>query len=254
MGASHGHALHYHGHSRVHRLAPEAKVAAAFAFVLCVAVTPPTAPWAFGIDLVALVAIAALAGLPARFVVARATIIAPFVAFALLIPFVATGPQVDVVGVAVSREGLVGAFNILAKAVNGIMVSILLTATTEQDRILTGLERLHVPIVLTTIAAFMLRYAALLSGEMGRMRIAMTARGHDPRWFWQARPMATAAGALFVRSYERGERVHAAMLSRGYTGTMPQLHPHPATSRDWLLAGLAPAVAAATAVAALIAT
>ena len=49
----------------------------------------------------------------------------------------------------------------------------------------------------------------------------MTARGHDARWFWQARPLATSAGAMFIRAYERGERIHHAMLARGFTGSMP---------------------------------
>jgi cobalt/nickel transport system permease protein len=29
--------------------------------------------------------------------------------------------------------------------------------------------------------------------------------------------------ALFLRTYERGERVYVAMLARGYAGTMPRL-------------------------------
>ena len=29
--------------------------------------------------------------------------------------------------------------------------------------------------------------------------------------------------ALFLRSYERGERVYLAMLARGYAGAMPRL-------------------------------
>jgi len=37
--------------------------------------------------------------------------------------------------------------------------------------------------------------------------------------------VARSAGALFIRSYERGERVHLAMLSRGYTGVLPDLAP-----------------------------
>lgn len=254
MGASHGHALYYHGHSRIHHLAPEAKVAAAFAFVLSVALTPPTAPWAFGIDLAVVVLVVVAARLPVRFVLARMTIIAPFIAFALLIPFVASGPETRVLGLSMSREGIVGAFNILVKAVNGILVSIVLTGTTEQDQILKGLERLHVPVVLTGIAAFMLRYVSLITSEMGRMRVAMTARGYDPRWLWQARPIANASGALFVRSFERGERVHAAMLSRGYTGTMPDQQPHRPGGTDWLLAGLPPVVAAVTAAIALVVT
>jgi cobalt/nickel transport system permease protein len=100
-------------------------------------------------------------------------------------------------------------------------VSILLTATTEITDIFRGLSVLRVPALFTSIAGFMIRYLELIAGELARMRIAMTARGYDPKWISQARPIATAAGALFVRSYERGERIHAAMLARGFTGVMP---------------------------------
>ncbi len=66
------------------------------------------------------------------------------------------------------------------------------------------------------------------------MRTAMVARAHDPRWLWQAKPIASSAGAMFVRSYERGERVHSAMLARGFTGSMPQLDHRPATMTEWI--------------------
>ena len=59
--------------------------------------------------------------------------------------------------------------------------------------------------------------------EMGRMLVGMRSRGCDPRSprHWPA--LARSLGALFIRSYERGERVHLAMLSRGYTGVLPDL-------------------------------
>ena len=53
------------------------------------------------------------------------------------------------------------------------------------------------------------------------MGVARQSRGYDPRWLWQARAVASSAGTLFVRSFERGERVHLAMVSRGYAGAMP---------------------------------
>jgi cobalt/nickel transport system permease protein len=71
------------------------------------------------------------------------------------------------------------------------------------------------------IMAFMVRYLEVVTGEMQRMKVAREARGFrasNPR-HWPV--LARSAGALFIRSYERGERVHLAMLSRGYTGTMP---------------------------------
>ncbi|MDP8978125.1 MAG: cobalt ECF transporter T component CbiQ [Actinomycetota bacterium] len=251
MGAGHSHPLYVHEHSVVHALAPEVKLVAALGFVLAVAVTPREALWAFAVDAAALTGVVCLARLPARFLLARLAIVVPFIAFAFVIPFVASGERVEVLGLGVSRVGLWGAWNIVAKATLGATTSIALAATTEVPRILRGMARLRVSPALTTIAAFMVRYLELIADQLGRMRTAMTARGHDPRWLWQARPIAASAGALFVRSYERGERVHAAMLSRGYTGTMPVPDERTATAGEWLAAAGFPLLAATAAVVAL---
>jgi cobalt/nickel transport system permease protein len=66
------------------------------------------------------------------------------------------------------------------------------------------------------------------------------------------RGMAASAGTLFVRSYERGERVYLAMLARGYEGTMPVLEGRRRTAADWWAAAL-PLAAWTFAVAALVA-
>lgn len=248
MGAGHAHPLYHHGHSWIHRLAPEVKVAATLVFVLAVALTPRELVIAFLVDAAVLAAVIRAAELPWRFVGARLAVIVPFVLFAVLIPFIAGGEQIRLLGLSLSADGLWSTWNILAKATLGATTSIVLAGTTEQSRILVGLERLRAPRVMTTIAAFMLRYLELLADEVRRVRIAMTARGYDPRWVTQAKPIASAAGALFIRSYERGERVHAGMLARGFTGSMPELEPRArATRREWLTAlvvACLPAVAA----------
>jgi cobalt/nickel transport system permease protein len=59
---------------------------------------------------------------------------------------------------------------------------------------------------------------------------------------------------LFVRSFERGERVHLAMVSRGYGGTMPRLDERATTARDWSSALVLPVLAVAVAVAANVVT
>ena len=252
MGAGHAHALHVHGHSPVHRLAPEAKVVAVVAFVLAVALTPREALWVFAVDAVALLAIARIAGVRYRFLFSRMLVVLPFILFAFALPFIASGERTEVLGVSVAVEGLWGMATILSRSLLGVAASVLLAATTEVPRILRGLERLRVPPVLTQIAAFMLRYLEVITGELGRMRRAMTARGYDPRWLWQARPIAASAGALFIRSYERGERVHAAMLARGWDGTMPDLVADRATASDWGRAALLPLLALSLAVAAIL--
>ena len=254
MGAGHAHPLYVHEHSRIHRLAPEAKVAAAFAFVVTVAVTPPRAMWAFGIHAAAVAVVVRLSRVPVRFVLLRLLGILPFVLFAFFIPFLATGERIEVAGIALSREGLWGAWNVLAKATLGATVSILLAATSEVPDILKGLTRLRVPSVIVSIASFMIRYLELIVEELGRMRTAMTARGYRPRWLWQAKPIAASAGVLFVRSYERGERIYGAMLARGYTGTMPDLGGRRATGAEWALALVLPAVGAIVAATALVTT
>ncbi|HJR93249.1 MAG TPA: cobalt ECF transporter T component CbiQ [Acidimicrobiia bacterium] len=248
MGAGHAHALYVHEHSPVHRLAPDVKLVAAVAFVLAVAVTPRRALWAFAVDFAVVVTVVRLARLRLRFVLPRLAAVAPFIVFALLIPFIATGERTSVLGLQVSVEGMWAMWNVIAKATLGALVSIVLATTTEVPDIIRGLGRLRVPALITTIAAFMIRYLEVIAGELGRMRTAMTARGYDPRWISQARPIASAAGSLFVRSYERGERVYDAMLARGYTGVMPAFAEHHTHAREWAWASLFPLVAIVAAV------
>lgn len=228
--------------SPVHRLAPEVKVAALFVLVVSVALTPRHAVGAFVVDAAVLAAVFVVARLPTM-VLVRLVVVVPFVAFAFFVPFVGGGEQVRVLGIDLSVAGLWATWNILAKAILGAFASILLAATTPIPDILHGLGRLKFPSVVVGIIGFMFRYLDVLADQLRRMRRAMTARGHDPRWLWQARPVASSVGVLFVRSYERGERIHGAMLARGFTGTMPALDERSATGRDWLLAAVPASIA-----------
>jgi len=250
MGAGHTHALYIHDHTAIHRMPAEVKIVAAALFVAATASTPRQAVWAFGAHALILGAALVVGRAPPRFVAARLLTVLPFVLFALLIPFTASGERIDVLGAAVSREGVWGAWNIIAKAVLGAGSAILLAATTEAPDILRGMARLRAPAALTAIAGFMIRYLEVIAGELTRMRTAMTARAYNPRLLWQAKPIAASAGTLFMRSYERGERAYAAMLARGYTGAMPDLGHRGAARADWLRALPLPALAAAASVAA----
>ena len=253
MNGSHGFThrhLHVHGTSAVHRLAPEAKLAGLFGFVVLVALTPRTGVVVFAVHAATVLLVAAAAALRARLVVRRLATVVPFVAFALALPFIGDGATTDVGPVALSTDGLWAAWNVLVKALLGSTAGLLVTATTPIPDVLVGLGRLRVPTAIVGIIGFMFRYLDLIVADLGRMRRAMVARGHDPRWLWQARPIASSAGVLFVRTYERGERVHGAMAARGFAGTMPALHTTTdASARDWVLA-LLPAGLAATALAA----
>lgn len=254
MGAGHAHALYIHEHSVIHGLSPTAKVVATLGLVISVAITPREAIWAFAVYAVIIVTLSRIGRVPITFLAARLIAVVPFVAFALFIPFIAGGETTTMLGVELSVPGLWGTWNIVAKAILGASASILLTATTEVADILRGMGVLRVPALFTAIAVFMIRYLELIADELGRMRVAMTARGYDPRWLSQVRPIAGAAGALFVRSYERGERIHAAMLSRGFTGVMPVLRADHSGGRDWLAVAVFVPVCVLVAAVALVTT
>jgi cobalt/nickel transport system permease protein len=217
--------LHVDGTSPVHRMAAAPKLAGLVAFVLVVALTPGRAVAPFLVDLVLVVALVGIARLPVRLVVARLAAVLPFVAFALLLPFVASGERTSVLGVEFAVDGLWASWSILAKALLGATATIVVTATTPIPELLRGLERLRVPRLLVAIIASMVRYLDLVADQLARSRRAMVARGHDPRWLWQVAPIASSIGSTFVRTYERGERVHLAMAARGFTGTLPTTAP-----------------------------
>jgi cobalt/nickel transport system permease protein len=253
MASGHAHRLHVPGASVVHTLPPHTKLVAALAFMVVVVLTDAHRVWAFAGFAALLAGLARLAAVPALLIARRMLVEVPFVLFALAMPFLTPGERVHVLGVPLSVAGIWAAWNVLAKATLGVVTSIQLAATTDLRMLLLGLERLRLPGLLVQIMTFMLRYTDVVADEMNRMRIARAARGFEARDVRALPVLAHSAGALFIRSYERGERVHLAMLSRGYTGTMPQTVDVAATPRQWATALTLPAAATALAVLTLLA-
>ncbi|MBD0710779.1 MULTISPECIES: cobalt ECF transporter T component CbiQ [unclassified Streptomyces] len=243
MGAGHAHQLYRHARSPVHELPPQTKLVAVLGFVVVVVSTPREAVWAFALYALLLAGVAATARVPAGLLLRRLLIELPFVAFALLMPFVVPGEETRVLGVTLSVPGLWGAWNVLAKGTLGVAASVLLAATTELRALLLGLQRLRLPPLLVQIASFMIRYGDVVTDELRRMSVARRSRGFEARGVRHWGVLAKTAGALFIRSYERGERVHLAMVSRGYTGTLPVLDETAATRAQWARAAVLPLAA-----------
>jgi len=254
VGAGHAHVLYRDRTSPVHRLPPEVKIAAMVAFTIAVVATPREAFWAFGGYAVLIVLVAFVARVGAGWLITRSVIELPFVLFAFALPFLGAGERISWLGLELSVDGLYGGWNILAKGTLGVLASLLLAATTTMRDLILGLDRLRCPQILTQIATFMLRYLDVLVGEGRRMRIARISRGDDPRFLWQLRGFAAGVGALFLRAFERGERVYLAMVSRGYDGRMPAAwrSAGAATTRQWLVAATVPLAATTIAAAAVV--
>ncbi|HEY0904690.1 MAG TPA: cobalt ECF transporter T component CbiQ [Marmoricola sp.] len=216
MGAAHGHKLHFHGHSVVHRLPAHVKLLALLGFVLVVVATPFAWHAAFVGYAGLLALVIALSKVPVGYLAKRMVVEVPFVVFAVLMPFLATGPDAEVLGVTVSEPGLLAAGSLLVKGTLGVLASLTLAATTEPHALLDGLSRLRLPHQLVQIMSFMIRYLDVVAEEMRRMRIARESRCFRATSVRDWGILGRAGAALFVRSYERGERVHLAMLARGH--------------------------------------
>lgn len=251
MGAPHGHTLHFHGHSPLHRIPAHAKLLGLLGVILVIVLTPRDYLLAFAGYAVIVTALVALSQVPMRYVLRRLWPVLPFLLAALILPVVATGERVDVGPVSLAVEGLRGGLVLLLKVLLSATLAVLFAATTEPRDLVRGLDQLRLPQPLVQIMSFMLRYLEVVSDEVRRMSIALASRGFRARSPRHWPVLARTLGALFIRSFERGERVHLAMVSRGYTGRMPMQH-QVATVRDWATVAVVPALAAVTLVVAML--
>jgi cobalt/nickel transport system permease protein len=100
---------------------------------------------------------------------------------------------------------------------------LLLAWTTTAEELLRALRQLHVPVLFVATLSFMNRYLHVAEDELVRMRRARAARTFDHAPAARLRTVAALIGMLLVRSFERSERVHAAMLARGFDGQIRSL-------------------------------
>lgn len=223
MAAGHSHPLYRDGDSAVHRAPAEVKIVCLVVFVLAVVATPREIFWPFILYAAIVVAVWRIARIPLRWILPRMLIEAPFLVLAVLLPFAEGGERVHVAGLSLSVSGLYAAWGIVIKGTLGVAASLTVAATTTTRELPIALSRLGVPAMITSVLVLMLRYIDVLAAEAGRMRMARLSRGDSPRALHQVAAIARSVGALFLRSYERGERVYVAMLSRGFDGRAPEL-------------------------------
>jgi cobalt/nickel transport system permease protein len=181
-----------------------------------------------------LVACSATAGLGPLRLSGGAVVALPFTlaAFPLIftiqeqiIATVALGP----LDVTISAEGLRRFLTITAGSWLSVQVALLLAFTTPFHDLVDALRELRLPRILISIISFMYRYLAVLTDEGARMLRARDARsalgdgrgGGSLRW--RATVTGRMVGSLFLRAYERSERIYAAMQARGFEGEFRHL-------------------------------
>ncbi len=215
----------------LHRLDPRAKLLGTLALVAAVVLTPNGDWRSFALFLGVELALLLLAAVPPAYVLRRTLTVLPFVlVVAVFLPFAREGAaalafRLGPWHVTLSREGLVLLGSVLAKACLSAFALILLTATTHMRELLLGLRRLHAPQLFVALFAFMYRYLFVLTDEAERLATARSSRALSRDLGLGIRSVGHMAGSLFIRSYERGERIYGAMLARGGGGESRTLTP-----------------------------
>lgn len=203
-------------------------------FVLAVSLLPSGSYLALALVWAGLVAVAIGAGLPPLLASRRAFVAAPFMLAAL--PLVVSRPE-DPLGqlalgpltLTISGEGLRLFATIALKSWVSVQAALLLSFTTPFHDLVDGLRELRLPRIMVAIISFMYRYLAVLTEEATRMLRARAARSADPTGRgggslrWRASVTGAMVGSLFLRSYERSERIYSAMQARGFDGEFRHL-------------------------------
>ena len=200
------------GSGPLHRLDPRVKLVATVAYVVGVVATPPGAWRALAAEGLALAFAVGLSGVPPLALIRR------WLGFLVLVGFLAAmvapgrpeREQLGVVGVALA---------ILAKNSLAFLAMMVLVQVTPFRTLLAAMGRLGLPPLIVSTLQFMERQVHILVDELGRMVQARRSRTFRRSGRLDFGLLTGLIGMLFLRSFERGERVHAAMLARGWDGT-----------------------------------
>jgi cobalt/nickel transport system permease protein len=218
-----------HLNSFIHRLDPRTKLVTSLAFIVAVVLTPGNWP-IFTIYFCIIAVMLVLSKLPPLYVLKRSLVIFPFVLLiAVFIPFfkegqVAGSYNIWLWQISVTYNGLLILANVVVKSWLCILALILLSSTTKLDDLLKGLRHLGIPQVMILILSFMYRYIFVLVDEVMRIQQARDSRNFGGSRLHHLKTIGNMVGTLFIRSYERGERIYAAMLARGFDGQVRTLH------------------------------
>jgi cobalt/nickel transport system permease protein len=238
------------GESLIHRLDPRVKVVVTVLFILSSVLLPDGAWLAFLLAWGLVLLVSALARLGLGYAFKRSFVALPFALAAVTAIFTLPGRPLFAWDLGpwhmmATDAGLVRFATIVVRSWLSIQMAILLTATTQFPDLMHALHHLHVPRLLIAIISFMYRYLFVLTDEAMRLMRAREARsarlkggGGGSSIAWRAQVAGNMAGQLFLRSYERSDRVYNAMLARGYDGQLLTINPHTMHLRDWMVGAL----------------
>jgi cobalt/nickel transport system permease protein len=226
--------------SPIRSLNPKTKFVTIIAVVLLVVSTPADAFAVFALFLALALVLIVISRVPVTVFLRRALIALPFILVALAaVPFVTEAPggtsyTLGIGGATVTTTGFLLVFNVMCKSILSIVFLTLLISSTPFRDLVSGLQELSVPSFLTDTLSFMYQYLFIITDEVQRVAFARDARLYGNRWIWQAPVIGHMIGSIFVRSFERGERIFLAMKARGYDSSIGHRPTPPLAAADYI--------------------
>jgi cobalt/nickel transport system permease protein len=183
------------------------------------------------------------------YVLKRSLLALPFVLAALPLLFTLQGDSLfgfRIFGaeLVVTQPGLERFVSIAIKSWLSLQAAIILASSTPFPELLKAMRALRVPRLLVAVFGLMWRYLFVLADEALRLMRARAARSGQSdlanakvggNIAWRARVTGGMAGNLFLRGFERSDRIYMAMLSRGYDGEVRTLSIQHIGKSDWLV-------------------
>jgi cobalt/nickel transport system permease protein len=233
------------GRSLIHRIDPRARIIAAVAFAVIVAVSRRPLPLAAALGVAILAAGLARLG-PRKLGWHLLSVNAFMLLLWIILPLATPGEMIwQWKALSVSREGVRAALEITVKCNAIVLASLALVATLDLVRLGHALHHLGAPEKLVHIFLFTVRYFDLLHHEYHRLSRAMRLRGFRPRVDRHTyRTYGYLIGMLLVNSFDRAERVLAAMKCRGFRGRFYVLRHFAFARRDLVFSTFAVVIVA----------
>lgn len=194
--------------SPIHRLPVKIKLVSLIFYILAVVLTPIHLFWWFILYTAFILAAILLSRLPWGFVFKRLKEISPFILLVVVsYPFLYKEQRILILSRCLIRAILAG------------LAMVVILSTAKFTRILEGLQDLRVPGIFIRLLSFMYRYLFVLEDEFERMQRSFRSRSvaEGKRWL-QIRSFGNLLGVLFIRAFERAERIYLAMCARGFNG------------------------------------
>lgn len=206
-----------------HQLTPHTRLLCALLIVFAIVLTPNGHWWTWAIYGLALLALVLLSRVTLPVLLKRVAVESVFIFVVVLGTLFREGGRVIWAWgpLQITAVGLTILGSVILKALLSLLILNVLTLTTSVPALLNALVVLRTPPLLVAILASMYRYLNVLIGEFNAMRRAAVCRNLMGSNRWQRLVVGNMMGSLFIRTYERGERVYQAMLARGYQGVPP---------------------------------